>query len=162
MEIKNRDVGTIIVMALFFSIMLSSCKKEDENHHKTIEIINYSEKDIYSYFNVHYPDTLALRGVPSSSEPSIYKVERHKSNTTALWQRTFWEVIFRDGRRIPSDTLMIFVMDAELLESKNTHINNAIIQRYDLSLQDLQQINWTLTYPPNESMKNIKMYPSYK
>lgn len=57
---------------------------------------------------------------------------------------------------------MIFIMDAELLESKETHIHDIIIQRYDLSLQDLQQINWTLTYPPNENMKNMKMYPPYK
>lgn len=158
---KNTGKITIILMVLSFVFMANTCNKEDENHHKTIEVVNNSEKAIYAYFDVAYPDTLALSGVPSSSEPSIYKVEPHKRNKTALWQNTFWEVIFRDGRRILSDTLMVFIMDAELLESNTTHVNNTIIQRYDLSLQDLQRINWTLTYPPSPNMSAIKMYPPY-
>jgi len=145
---KNTGIITIILMVLSFVFMANACDKEDENHHNTIEVINNSEKAIYAYFDFAYPDTLALTGVPSSSEPSIYKIEPHKRNTTALWQKTFWEVIFRDGWRIPSDTLMVFIMDAELLESNTTHVHNTIIQRYDLSLQDLQRVNWTLTYPP--------------
>lgn len=64
---KNRGLITIIFVIVFLAFMSSTCNKEDENHHKTIQILNNSEKDIYSYFNVHYPDTLALRGVSSSS-----------------------------------------------------------------------------------------------
>jgi hypothetical protein len=158
---ENIGKTMIVLMILSFVFMANTCNKEDEIHHKTIGIINNSEKAIYTYFNFAYPDTLALTGVPSSSEPSIYKVEPQKKNTTALWQRIFWEIIFKDGRRIPSDTLMIFIMDAELLESKSTPINNTIIQRYDLSLQDLQRVNWTLTYPPSPNMSAIKMYPPY-
>lgn len=46
-------------------------------------------------------------------------------------------------------------------QSHTTHINNTIIQRYDLSLQDLQDANWMLTYPPSPNMRTIKMWPPY-
>ena len=158
-----KNIGKIMINLIVLSFVLTAntCNKEDENHHKTIGIINNSEKAIYAYFDVTYPDTLGLTGVPPSSEPSNYKAEPQKSNTTALWQDTFWEVLFRDGRLISSDTLMVFIMDAELLESNATHVNNTIIQRYDLSWQDLQRVNWTLTYPPSPNMSAIKMYPPY-
>lgn len=161
---KNTGKITIILMVLSFVLMANTCNKEDENHHNTIEVINNSEKAIYAYFDFAYPDTLAPIGVPSSSEPSIYKVEPNKRNRTALWQRDFWELIFSDFRyekQILSDTLMVFIMDAELLEAHTTHVNNTIIQPYDLSLQDLQRVNWTLTYPLSPNMSAIKMYPPY-
>ena len=56
---------------------------------------------------------------------------------------------------------MIFVFDAKKLEVKNDHVDNAFLMRYDVSLQDLQRVNWYLTYPPNISMKAIKMWPRY-
>lgn len=159
---KNIIKAIIILMILFFAFLANTCDKEHENYHKTIEIINNSDKAVYAYFNRSYPDTLAFTGIPSSSEPSIYKIESYKRNKTALWQNTFWEVSFKDRRLIPSDTLMIFIVDAKLWESNTVHLNNTIIQRYDLSLRDLQQVNWILNYPPSENMKNIKMYPLYK
>lgn len=155
---KKTGEMTFILMVLSFVFMANSCNKEDENHHNTIEVINSSGKAIYTYFSSAYPDTLGyVGGVPSP--PSIYKVEPHEINRTALWRRSFWEAIFRDGRQIPSDTLMVYIYDAELLDTHAVHVTDAIIQRYDLSLQDLQHVNWMLTYPPSPNMSAIKMYP---
>lgn len=159
---KNLGKTTILLMVISFLFMVNACKKEDENHHKTIEVINNSEKAIYTYFGGAYPDTLFDIRVPSSPR-SIYKVEPYERNTTALWNRDYWESDFKVGWIIPSDTLMIYIYDAELYDSKTfTHVKNTIIQRYDLSLQDLQWLNWKISYPPSEAMKNIKMYPPYK
>lgn len=148
-------------MLLSFVFMAFKCSKDDEDNHSTITMINNSEKEIYTYFGGSYPDTLQDVGVPSSSEPSIYKVASHERNATALWMSPSWEIVLCDRRQIPSDTLMVFVYDAELLDSKTSNVYDAVIQRYDLSLQDLQQLNWTLTYPPSSDMRNIKMYPPY-
>lgn len=163
---KNSATITIVLMVLFCVFMANSCvMKEDENHHRTIEVINNSEKAIYTYLGLFYPDTLFEAGrIPSSSEPSIYKVLPHERNRSALnMARVYWETIFKDGSQIPSDTLMIYIYDAELWESKTfNHIYKTVIQRYDVSLQDLQGLNWKISYPPAEEMKNIKMYPPYK
>lgn len=158
---KNSDKTTAILMVISFIIMVNACKKEDENHHRTIEIINNSEKAIYTHGGYSYPDTLFDIGRLSSPR-SIHKVEPHESNRTAFRDRSFWESGFKAGW-ILSDTLMIYIYDAELLDSKTfTHIKNTVIQRYDLSLQDLQFLNWRISYPPSEAMKKIKMYPPYK
>lgn len=159
---KNSATITIVLMVLFCVFMANSCvMKEDENHHRTIEVINNSEKAIYTYFGGAYPDTLFDIRVPSPR--SIYKVDPYERNTTALWNRDYWESDFKVGWIIPSDTLMIYIYDAALLDSKTfTHIKSTVIQRYDLSLQDLQWLNWKISYPPSEAMKNIKMYPHYK
>jgi hypothetical protein len=157
---KNTGKIMIVLMALSFVLMANTCNKEDEDHHKTIEIINNSEKDIYVYPQMTYPDTLGDVG-GLTSQPQIYKVESHTRNRSALRDQSSWEDIFRAKWRIPSDTLMVFIMDAELLESNTIHVNNTIIQRYDLSLQDLQYVNWTLTYPPSPNMSAIKMYPPF-
>lgn len=162
---KNSAAITIVLLVLFCVFMANSCvMKEDENHHRTIEVINNSEKAIYTNLGMSYPDTLFEVGVPSSSEPSIYKVVPHERNRSALnMARVYWETIFKDGSQIPSDTLMVYIYDAELMDSKTfDHIYNTVIQRYDLSLQDLQWLNWKISYPPSEEMKNIKMYPPYK
>ena len=42
------------------------------------------------------------------------------------------------------------------------YTNYFVAQRYDLSLNDLKKLNWTITYPPVESMKDMHMYPPYK
>ena len=150
----------IVMSVLFIAIMVSTCKKEDENHHRRIVIINNSEKDIYACCDGTYPDTLGDVG-GLTSNPDRFKVKAHTNNRNAIRMISgaFWEDVFKYGNSIPSDTLMVFILDAALLESR--HGRNAIIQRYDLSLQDLQHVNWTLYYPPSPNMSAIKMYPPY-
>ncbi len=35
----------------------------------------------------------------------------------------------------------------------------SVTKRYDLSFQDLERMNWTVVYPSDAGMKEIKMYP---
>lgn len=70
----------------------------------------------------------------------------------------FFEDAF--GSKIKSDTLMVYIFDVSKLDA-NSSVGDALIQRYDLSLPDLQQLNWKLTYPPDIRMKYVKMWPPY-
>ena len=160
---KNSGKITIIVMALSFVSMAFTCTHEDENHHSTIRFINQSDIPIYVEGSGEYPDTLNLLGMGGGglSQPQWHKIYPNSQNETALQRRSAWESIFRNKEQIRSDTLMVYVFDAELLESRTTKLVNTIIQRYDLSLQDLKHVNWTLTYPPSPNMSAIKMYPPY-
>ena len=79
---------------------------------------------------------------------------------------TSWEYVFGadiDHENLnPLDTLMVFVFDARLLETNPSHVEDALLVRYDLSLYDLRRLNWTLAYPPTENMKDMKMWPEYE
>lgn len=62
------------------------------------------------------------------------------------------------------DTLIVFVFTADSLDLYGLDYvkrNYLVSQRYDISLSDLQQLNWQLRFPPTEEMRNIKMWPPY-
>jgi len=72
-----------------------------------------------------------------------------------------WEKIYKSERR---DTLSFFLFDVDTLEKYSWDIvkkNYMVLQRYDLSIYDLQKLNYTLYYPPTEAMRDMKMWPRY-
>lgn len=72
--------------------------------------------------------------------------------------------------RLPKDTLSIFIFNKDTLNKytwPEIQSGYKILQRYDLSLADFRLLSDNhgipiITYPPNESMKHMKMYPPYK
>lgn len=139
-------------LLLFLCILLSSCFGwEDENHHYKISFCNNSDKDIYIIDGGDYPDT-TVRIYGILSEPDIYKVKAHSTNNRALSDREPYERVIK--YRFKSDTLMVFVLDAEILEARNVHVREALLYRYDLSLDDLRKCNWRLIYPPQQADKD--------
>lgn len=136
-----------------------SCIHENEYSHHTITFYNYSDKEIYVVQSDRdYPDTASLQRYAFWNQPQTYKVVSHGTNTDAFWRRSSYESSFKTWQ----DTLMVLVFDAEILEINKIADDGAVLQRYDLSLQDLQRLNWTLSYPPTESMKDIKMWPRFE
>jgi hypothetical protein len=64
----------------------------------------------------------------------------------------------------PHDIMRIFILSESVVKSyewNEIRDKYMILQRYDLSLSDLERLNFEVTYPPNEAMKDIKMYPPY-
>lgn len=134
---------------LFLLFMGSTCKKENEDCHRSIKVINEWIKPIYITCDTHYPDTLHFGHFSSPAlDPYMNKVIEGTSNDRALRSRDCWEVVF--DTRIPSDTLMVYVFDAEVLETVPWSIvvqDHLVLKRYNLSLSDLRQMNWLITYP---------------
>jgi len=76
-----------------------------------------------------------------------------------------WEILLKDAR---TDTLKLFVLDYAKIRDYPTDnkvdsvpFYNVFICRYDLTIRNLDNLNWTLSYPPDERMKYVKMYPPY-
>jgi len=62
------------------------------------------------------------------------------------------------------DTLYVFIFEEDVLANHSwadVVDKNLVLQRYNLSLKDLQQLNWQISYPPSEQMKDMKMYPPF-
>lgn len=134
-EIFGKDMkhyNLIFVLLMFFC---NSCiYTEDENHHYTISFYNNTDTDLYVIDAEDYPDTTATH-LGMLCQDELYKVKAHSLNRDALVQRTTYESIFNDKKRGNIDTLMVFVFDAEKLDTieSDVHVNNAILVRYDLS-----------------------------
>ena len=128
----------------------SSCERENDDCHKQIKFANNSDKDVYVQFDGSYPDTTYFGHGPSpANEPGLHKVVANTTSNTVLQDRSCLEYVIR-GERVPSDTLMIFVFDALVIDTNDwadvVHFY-LVEKRYDLSLGDLVGMNWTINYP---------------
>ncbi|MDR0437616.1 MAG: hypothetical protein LBH22_04860 [Bacteroidales bacterium] len=114
----------------------------------------------------HYPDPISiLRTLSYTAKHEMYKVNSgEQNNTRALNNRDCIENTFNrsDGFL---DTLYLFVFDAAVIENTSWDIvvrDQLFLKRYHLTLEDLQRLNWRITYPPTEEMRDVKQWPPYE
>ncbi len=136
-----------LILIFAFVLIAVSCGKDNFNgYDNRLHILNNSNISIYFAPFDSYPDTsLYGRGVVPTSSAITYKVSAH--TTEKLSVNCCWEDIISD---LPCDTLMLFIFDAKVLETTPWDTVKAkylVLKRYDLSLQDLEDMNWTITYP---------------
>ena len=131
---------------LMFSCLLlanSTCDMVKDEEQK-LRINNKSEKAIYISWTRDYPDTSINYLVNPTYNPQIKKVEAHSI------QREYYSAPTKAFFKYNIDTLSVFIFDAQLLENTPWDTVKArylILKRYDLSLDDLNKMNWIIAYP---------------
>jgi len=123
-------------------LLATTCEKLPQ-FDKRLVIDNNSNHELFILKGITYPDTAIINERPLINNDFIIKPNTRKVYANPL----SWE---DDFNQIPSDTVMFFLFDNELLSyaSWDSVSNNyLILKRYDLSLEDLQGMNWTITYP---------------
>jgi len=162
--------NVIKLLVIFWLSTAVTCeKKERENCHPSIRFSNNSTKSVRANYRVlhpvHYPNPIsALETLSYTAQHEMYKINSgEQNNTRALRSRDCIEHIFNrsDGFL---DTLYLFVFDAAVIENTSWDIvvrDQLFLKRYDLTLQDLQRLNWQVTYPPTEAMRDVKQYPPF-
>jgi len=137
--------------------LVSACSDNNKNCHDRIILKNKTNKTLYVVGN----NSIYLSRYNGSPYSDWYKVLPNGENNTGLFN-------VGSGRSYcyenTIDTLHIFVFEEDVLSIYTWEkvVNDyMVLQRYDLSLQDLQQLNWQVSYPPAEAMKDMEMYPPY-
>jgi hypothetical protein len=136
---------TRIAQIIIIAIAFLSIRCEDKDH-STISVLNDSEKTIYVIDKGSFPDTLI--DFPDVRKYGGNKIIPHTLKK-ALSSHKSYEDWFSDSVN-DNDTLKLFIFDAQLLETTpwDTVIAKyQILKRVDLSLNDLNRMNWTVTYP---------------
>jgi len=86
-----------------------------------------------------------------------------QNNTEALsWWGDCYEAEFHPIGIF--DTIYVYVFYASVVENTPWEVvarDYLVLKRYDLTLEDLQRLDWKITYPPTEAMKDVKQYPPY-
>lgn len=163
----------LIPVLLFILISTISCGNRCKNCHYAIEFSNESNRDVYIDWARTYPDT--IDHLLYSISPAISAIANKKKYVLArtkghLSHGSYWEPLFKDGNMNPDNVLMIIIFNVEAVDSTNwktidwsipANYDKYILQRYDLSLQDIELLNWNIPYPPMEKMRDMKMYPPY-
>lgn len=125
---------------IILSIILcgASCEKLVD-HAYIIKIQNNSKDTIQFYESYNFPDT-----VMDIIKPRLKMV--YSSKYSSLESKKDWDEVLVP----PKDTISIFILSKDTVDRYSwDKIRNDynILKRYDLSLQDLEQMNWTIEYP---------------
>lgn len=160
-KIIIRNSSLLIVLGML--CISGTCRKGD--CHKTIAVLNTSDKVIYIQGHNGYPDTLRFENTwPNPIRQAKYKVDCYSRNTSGLQTLRDCYEGYIGGMGNRSGVFMVYVFDEEILASTPWDTIGKyymILRRYDLTLGDLKMLNWEISYPPTEEMKNVKMYPPY-
>lgn len=139
-------------------IMVSSCELFIPDH--MIAFVNNSDSDIYCRWTTSYPDTLDIE-YHTVVNDSYSKVSAHSSLDNIIVGRYDAISVIKS---IPTDTLLVFVLDATTIDSIGDDLVNSwmplyksmddkqlydwlVIKKYVLSVEDLERMDWTITYP---------------
>ncbi|MGG7035115.1 MAG: hypothetical protein ACI7YS_07975 [Flavobacterium sp.] len=132
-------------------ILLISCDAVNtDSCHKIITVINNTNKSIYVDYGGGFPETDFRKLIGNPLVSGASKTEANKSNKYGIGNNgECFEYTFP---RLESGLMMVFVFDGPTLEEKGwdyIKVNNLVLKRYDLTLEDLRNMNWTIIYDEN-------------
>lgn len=141
-----------IILLLNIIPLLISCEATNTAKcHKIITVVNNTNKSIYIESSDYYPDTESYKlDADPLNNSNTSKVEANKTSKNVLpTSGNCHEAIYSS---IKSGIMMVYVFDGPTLETKGwdyIKANNLVLKRYDLTLKDLEDMNWTITYDGN-------------
>lgn len=149
--------NTIILCLSSLFFISSGCKDDFGEKFYTIFIDNNSSKTVYflvydEFSEIQYPDT----NLPSA-DPGLTKLG--SGARFYIRDRKPWQELINE---LPSDTLSIFFFVDNVYEDSSWATVSSqylILKRYDLSIEDLERLNFYVPFPPDETMEGIKIYP---
>ena len=151
-----------ILILLFVLVACSGCKK-DYFGSDNASIKNMSDNNIvliqdYLFYDRYDNDTV-LKEDFSIYETSTRIVKPGDSSIFKYWNKSHKNAIS------PTDTFSVFILDEDvyyLCSWLDICKNYKVLSRYDLSGDDIINLQYTVPYPPSPAMKDMKMYPPYE
>lgn len=141
-----KKYSIFILLFLYLICSANSCSKENGQGHadKRLNIINNTEHIIASFIQYNYPDTsIQDKETPGFNSISI---EPHSKNVHLTF--VSWETLINQNNQYGIISILIFSSDTiQTYSWEEIQKNYNVLKRYDLSLQDLERMNWTITYP---------------
>jgi len=137
----------IVFSSLVLSIlsMTNSCDPNSDGHWDgKLTIVNNSTDTLLAFLQFNYPDTTLLdEDAPELNNTVIAPHSQEKIYSSILWEDRIM--------KLNSDQMiMIFINSYDTLAKYNwSEIQGDynILKRYDLSISNLDSLNWTITYP---------------
>lgn len=144
-------------LILISSLISSKCENSLIEKKYSIKFVNKSNFAICPYFdrpysNYLYPDTSSI----SNQKPYIVNITTGKYFYYDFGGK--YEQVYQYAK---SYTLSFFIFNTDTLNKypwDTIRLNYMILQRYDLSLQDLQNRNFEIEYPYDSTRGKLKVY----
>jgi hypothetical protein len=170
----NKIISIIISIALLVSASKCEFTMETPTYNWFIE--NKSNHDInfflalgihsLEYIFTEYPDTILPNQYISKDSIDIYKIISGTKQLIYISINKKWEDCIKE---LSADTLSVYIFHTDTLQKytwEEVRQDYKILRRYDLSSDDITSLRIkngapVITYPPDDRMKNMKMYPPY-
>ena len=143
MVINMKKTKLIFVIGIQIILMANSCVHNNYYDFR-LKVINKSNKTIYAETSGAYPDTsLVFTVSPFNHNPDKAAPE----GTINIVHGGSWEEAFNGNIH---QKLIVFIFDAAIADNmpwdtiKKKYL---ILKRYDLTLNDLDSLNFKVTYP---------------
>ncbi len=141
-----------IILLLNIIPLLVSCEATNTARcHKIITFVNKTNKTIYVERSEDYP---VFEAYKYDSDPlnnsNTTKVSANESSQNVL--PSYGNCYEKMYPSIKSGILMVYIFDGPTLETQGwdyIKTNNLVLKRYDLTLQNLEDMNWIITYDGN-------------
>ena len=146
MIMNNLNGFTKLLIVFGFNLLIMtqySCERIFGGDDDRLKIVNNSNKRIYMSEQLNYPDTAIDSYNPSGDRENN---EVLPMNSKRFHSRSWEQLVVR----AESDTMMIFIYDADLVDKTpwdSIRKDYNVLRRYHFSLNDLKNIDWTITYP---------------
>jgi hypothetical protein len=145
-----------IFSAVMLLLLLTSCEKLVPMR-QAIYVRNNSSQTIYYYAEYILPDTML-----SVNKPRWLK-EIAPGGIREFYDN---EVNDKEFKRLDSgERITVFILDKNVVDTYEWEYireNNMVLRRYEFLIKELYADNGrNVIYPPDERMKDIKMYPPY-
>jgi hypothetical protein len=129
---------TNILIVLWIMLCSASCEPWVD-HVYSIKIQNNTNDTLLFFESYSYPDTTITQ-----SKPILKWI--YPKDYSYLDSKKDWDEVLVP----PKDTISIFILSKDTIDKyrwNEIRIDYNILKRYDLSLEDLQRMNWTISYP---------------
>jgi|WetSurMetagenome_2_1015567.scaffolds.fasta_scaffold293107_2 hypothetical protein len=139
-----KAIKMIAIISIQLILMANSCKEGGSYYDYKLKVINKSNMTIYAEYTMSPIDTL----LPYTQSPFNHSPDKAAPNgTITLGRGGSWEDAFN---KVVNQKLRIFIFNASIVDDtpwETVKKNYIILKRYDLSLHDLDSLNWTIKYP---------------
>lgn len=123
---------------IILSLMLcGACCQKLVDHVYSIKVQNDGNDTLLFYESYNYPDTSIVQ-----NKPILTRVYPH--DYSYIDSKKEWKEV------LPKDTIVVFILSKDTVDQYSwDEIRNdyKILKRYDLSIQYLENNQWTIKYP---------------
>jgi len=139
----------ITIILIIACIVFYACPDREKGH-QYITIVNRTNKDVVYQGLINWTDTFFYCSNTGTTIPITVRADSLNKFEADIWS-SGWEASLNRG-----EIMNILVADAEKYNQywrepcDTIRKYVPILYRYQLTLEDLQRMNWTVVYPPKE------------
>ena len=143
------SIFLMVLLPMYLNFKACCSDITNDYYHPGIPFTNNS-KDTIMVHHWFYPYMLSYPNEIKDYLEKDYIIKPGQTNTYALDILIgSWEEYFAESSMHGKDTVWVYVFNANKIDKKSDNVDAAFLARYGITLKDMIELNWQLSYPPD-------------